>query len=239
MLVSAALSTVLLVSGAYAGGQTVEPMPQDQNPTLFATLEGGYTWNELNATTVNGVTANQSNSGGTGRFAIGGIHQSTMHPNLSYTAEVGAGYYGQTDYTAPVRGINAQNYIYGFDVLGGVDYKFCNMFDLFFKVGGLMENVRMNHSTDLSKYVGDGTVVGIDNSKTTISSVIPEIKVGGIYDITNAWGLSAAYMHAFGNNVSMVTSRTAVGGVITSNSSAIGSPITLNTLTFGVVYKFN
>jgi len=233
------LATAALVSNVYAGGMTAEPMQQAPNPTLFTTLEGGYTWNQFGNTTVNGVTASQSNSGASGRLAVGATHYSTMVNNLSYTAELGGGYYGQTDYTRASSGINAQNYVYGLDLLAGVDYQIGNMFDVFFKAGGMIQDVRMDRNTDLSKFVAGGSVTGIDNETTTASYFAPEIKLGGVYDFTNLWGLSLSYLHVFGNNVNMNISKTDTGGTVASNTTITGSPVSLNNLMVGLRYKFN
>lgn len=238
MLLAAA---TVLVSTAYAGGDDTLTMPaQNQNPVLFATAEGGYTWNSLGDTqiTVGGTTftATQTDSGGSGRLAMGAVHYSTRTPGLSYTGELGWGYYGKTEYAESDRGIDAQDYIYGVDLLAGVDYMFNSKFDGFFKLGGLFENVRMKRTTDLSELTG-GTASGTDNETTTTSSVIPEVKIGGIYNVTSEWGLSAAYVHAFGNSdVSMTIQKTADPDV--SNTTATGAPVSLNTILFGVVYRF-
>ncbi|MCX7121889.1 MAG: hypothetical protein NTZ67_09020 [Gammaproteobacteria bacterium] len=233
------LAAAFLVSNVYAGGMTAEPMTQAQNPTLFTTIEGGYTWNDFGNTTVTSTVIKPTNSGWTGRAALGATHYSTSHEKISYTGEMGWGYYGENQYTSELRGVNAQNYIYGVDLLAGVDYQFSSMFDAFFKVGGLLENIRMDRHTDLSKYVGSGNTTGIDNETTTTSSVIPEIKVGGVYNFTNLWGLSLAYMHAFGNNVSMNVTKTNDGATVTSDSTITGAPVSLNSVTIGLRYKFD
>lgn len=93
MLVAAAV----LASTAYAGGpDKMVAMPQAQDHALFATIEGGYTWNSLGDTnlayTIGSETftlsPSQTNSGGTGRVAFGAMHQST-NPSIYYTGELG------------------------------------------------------------------------------------------------------------------------------------------------------
>ena len=233
------LATAALISNAYAGGMTAEPMQQAPNPTLFTTLEGGYTWNDFGNTTVQNTVIAPSTSGASGRLAFGATHYSTMHQNLSYTAEIGGGYYGETGHSSALRGVSAKNYIYGLDLLAGVDYQINNMFDVFFKLGGLLENTRMVRNTDLSKYIAGGTVTGIQNETTTSSSVIPEVKLGGVYNFTNLWGLSLSYMHAFGNNVSLDTNRTVNADTEVTNGTATGIPVSLNNLMVGLRYKFD
>lgn len=224
---------------AFAGGSTVEPMSQNKNLPLFATVEGGYTWNTLGDTTVNTVTASKSDSGASGRAAVGAAHYSTSNSDLSYTAEAGWGYYGKTEYSSSTRGIDAKDYIYGIDFLAGVNYAASSMFDLFLKAGALLENIRLDQSTDLSKFIAGGTVTGTDNEITTVSSVVPEIKLGGVYNFTEAWGISLAYMHAFGNNVSMTISKTHGADSSVSDTTVTGAPASLNNVMLGLRYRFS
>lgn len=240
------LVATVLASSAYAGGPTTEMPVSHSKPALFASLEGGYTWNDVGNTTVSYTNTttdatftgspNKSNSGGTGVLSVGAIHYSSTNPDLSYTGEMGLGYYGKTQFTTPLNIINSTNYMYGLDLLAGVDYSFNPSFDAFFKLGGLLENVRLVRNTNLNA-VGINV---IENETTTVSSVIPELKLGGIYNITEYWGLSLAYMHAFGNSPSMSVSKTVTDGVVVaSNYSSTGAPISLNTALLGLVYKFD
>lgn len=234
------LASVVLASNAYAGGEVIQPM-QPLNPALFATIEGGYTWNALGSTTVSYTgetstftgTVPKKKHGATGRVAAGAIHYSS-NPDLSYTAELGWGYYGYTTYKTVLNLINAKNSIYGVDLLLGINYQFNPMFDVFLKLGGLLENVRMTRNTNLNS-VG---IPVVENVTTTTSSVIPEVKLGGIYNLTNAWGISLAYMHAFGNSPSMSVTKVATTTPVTTNIRSMGSPITLDSVTLGLEYKF-
>ena len=232
------VAATLLASTVYAGGPSVEPMPQSHNLPLFATLEGGYTWNDLGTTTVNSLTASESNKGFSGRVAAGAAHYSSYNPSLSYTGEFGWGYYGQTDYTLASRGVDAENYIYGLDLLGGVNYQVNDLFDVFFKLGGMLQNIRMHRNTNLDNFIGGTAVTGTDNETTTVSSVIPEIKLGGVYNFTDCWGISLAYMHAFGNNVSMTVDKTHTADTVTSTTTVTGAPVSLNNVMLGLRYRF-
>jgi hypothetical protein len=243
---SMVLAAALIASSAYAGGQTVEPMAPMHHHALFVSAEGGYSWNYVGSTNVTYTNSRtgasfsgsptKSNSGGTGRLAFGAIHYSPSNPNLSYTGEIGWGYYGKTNFTTPMNILSSTNYMYGADLLVGVDYQFVPAFDAFFKLGGLLENVRMVRNVNLTA-LGNSV---IDNETTTVSSVIPELKIGGTYDFTNCWGLSLAYMHAFGNSPSMSVNNTFTpgSGVTASNVSSTGAPISLDSLTLGLIYKF-
>ncbi|MDP1574957.1 MAG: hypothetical protein Q8L78_08545 [Coxiellaceae bacterium] len=241
-LLSATLVTALLASSVYAGGPDVMAMPAAPAHSLFTTVEGGYSWNNygntivaIHPTTPVQHIVTPSNNGGTGRVAIGAIHYSTYCPKLSYTAEAGWGYYGSTSYTASAAGINAKNYMYGFDALAGVDYEFTSKIDGFFKLGALFENTKMNRNTDLGTYTGGIVTSGTENVSSTTSSILPELKVGGVYNITDAWGLTAAYMFAYGNgNVSSNIRKTAT----TEDKYVTNAPASINSLLFGLQYKF-
>lgn len=129
--------------------------------------------------------------------------------------------------------VDTKDTIYGLDLLAGIGYKFNSMFEGFFKLGGLLENTRMNRNTNINST----TVDVADNQTTTSSAVIPEVKVGGLYNIDNDWALSASYMHAFGNgDVSLNVNKTYAG---TETTTATAGPISLNTILAGVVYKFD
>ena len=235
------LAATVLASSVYAGGPDVMAAPQHQDPTLFATAEGGYSWNSVGDTTIVydgiGGTVAKSDEGATARVAVGGIHYTT-NPNLSYTGEIGGGYYGKNTFGNAARGIDARNYYYGLDLLAGVDYKVNNMFDIFAKFGGLLENIRMVRNYNLSLLTSD--VTGSDNETSTAFSFAPELKLGAVYNIDSVWGLSASYLHVFGNDVSMSINKTQAAGVTTAvTSSQTGGPVSLNTILAGVVYKFN
>ena len=239
------IASSLLASAVYAGGPDTMAMPAAPGHSMFAAIEGGYSWNTfgdtnvaIGTTTPTLHTVTPDNSGGTGRVAIGAIHYSSYSPKLAYTAEAGWGYYGKTTYTAAAAGINAQNYLYGFDLLGGVDYQFTSKFDGFFKLGALLENTRMDRNTDLGAFTG-GLTTGTENVKNTSSAILPELKVGGIYNITDALGITAAYMYAYGNgNVSTNVYKSVTLSGVTSNSSTTAAPASLNTILFGLQYKF-
>src|SRR5204863_6667447 len=111
------------------------------------------------------------------------------------------------------------------------------MFDGFFKVGAMFQNVRLVRNLDLNSR---GANV-IENETSTVSSVIPELKVGGIYNLSDAWGISLAYMHAFGNSPSMTVTKTLTAPPVSVSASSISSteaPISLDSVLAGIVYKF-
>ncbi|MDP1603153.1 MAG: hypothetical protein Q8M03_07805 [Legionella sp.] len=231
-----ALSALCLSTGLYAG--TMGPINTPVGHPLFTSIEGAYTWDEVDDTNINGFLASKSTNHWGGRIAAGATHYSALNNNLSYTAEMGWGYYSRTRITLPLFGANAKNDIYGLDLLVGVNYAF-DSFDLFLKAGGMVQNVRRELTTDLSSFVTGGSVTGISQATLTSSAVVPEVKVGGVYNFNDSLGLSLAYMYVFGNtNVHATTSRFFDGTTIVSNSSVVGSPVALSTVMLGLRYSF-
>jgi hypothetical protein len=74
-----------------------------------------------------------------------------------------------------------------------------------------------------------------------IGQVMPEIKLGGGYHVTDNWGVTAAWMHAFGGTMGVQADN--IG--LSSGSVSIGSAVmslnnpTINSVMFGVEYLFS
>lgn len=231
---AALFSTLVLSAHGYAGDMGPAVAPAN---SLFTSVEGAYTWDSVGSTVVNGFHAHKTKDGWGGRLAAGAIHHST-YSNWLYTAEMGWGYYSKTSISAPLFGINADNYIYGLDLLVGAGFAY-NQFDFFLKAGGMIQDVRMVRRTNLSSLVVGGNVVGTSNTTLTTSSVVPEIKVGGAYNFNEHLALTLAYMYVFGNdNVSTRFTRTFNTDTFTSTSSVTGAPIALSSVMFGLRYTF-
>jgi len=227
--------TMLLLGSSVFAGPSFAPVPMaaavSQHP-LFIDAEGGYTWNSIDNTIVRTTTINPSNSGGTGRIAAGAVYHST--DVLSYTGEMGWGYYGKSHFSNSSLGINNDVQIYGLDLLLGANYQY-EGFDFFLKFGGLLENVRVHRVTDNSLFVAGDDVTGISNTTTTTGTVIPELKVGVRYDWNDQWGVSLAYMYAFGNGDVYSRHTPVLHG---SNTTSVSAPVSLSTLLVGLHFSF-
>lgn len=203
--------------------------------SLFAVAEGGYTWTSLNNSVFNGVTTGQTKSGGTGRIGAGAVHWAC--PNIGFSGEAGWGYYDYTKFNSTVSG-NASNQTFGFDMLLGGIYRI-DHFDLALKVGAMWQNVRMVRNSNLAALIGGNVVTGSDKSTSTVSSVLPLIKVSGAYNFNQNWALSLAYQHAFGNNnVYQNSTKSRTTTSITSITSRVDAPLTLDTVLLGLQYNF-
>ena len=227
-------STLFLASTVYAG--EMGPALSEENP-LFASIEGAYTWNSIQNQIVNAITLNKTNYGWGGRVAAGAIHQTLGA--MSYSAELGWGYYDRTTLVSSIVGVNRDLSFYGLDLLLGGNYRY-NQMDYFLKLGGMVQNMRINNSKNISQTVPGGMMTGHSKMIRTTSVVAPEIKVGGIYNLTTQLGLSLAYTYVFGNDAHGTSNNdaTAAPASIITNSSYTGAPISLSSLMLGLRYRF-
>jgi len=234
VLITSLLATQSFAASTQPGIFKGEVMPVVNHP-LFISAEGNYTTNSLNSVTVHGVSLSKSTNNWGGRLAAGGIYQATS--TMGYTAEIGWGYYGKTTFNGDSLGVNNQASIYGMDLLVGADYRY-SQFDLYFKAGGLNQNVKLDRKTDLSRFVIGGATTGNTDITTTVTTVVPEIKVGGIYNFNDRLGVSLAYAYVFGNSVRMNYSPTFDGTTNSINTTTTSPPVSLSSLSLGLVYRF-
>lgn len=231
------ITLAVLGSTAFAGH--MGPMATSSTSTnhaFFTTLEGGYSWTSMNNTTVNGNRIGDSNTNWGGRFGVGATHW--VCDSFGYTAEMGWGYYAKTTYNSAANGIDAKNQVYGFDLLVGSDLVY-GQYDLAFKFGAMIQNIRMNHNTNLDNLVTGANVTGYANTTLTSSYAVPEIKFVAAYNFNDQWALTGAFMYVIGNgNVSTKLTRSFDGTTITSQSSTTGGPVALGTLSLGLRYSF-
>ena len=201
----------------------------------FATLEGSYTWNQFDGVAINHLSTSDTNQHWGGRFAAGIVHPISVTLRLS--GELGGGYYGSTSPTIPADNLNARFSVDGYDFLVGAAYKI-NRFDLFGKVGLMVQNQRVKLSKNLEKTNPGGFISGTITRSYNQTQALPEVKVGGIYNLNDSWGISLAYMHVFGTNIhSNMTHSATVSGIITNGQSDTQNP-TLNSVMLGLCYLF-
>lgn len=171
----------------------------------FLAAEGGYTWNQVKGYNLNitgfdtQFVSQEKTSGGTGRLSAGLIRQVD---ELGLSSEIGFGYYGRVTSTPSLTvlgealtlpNLNNKSTLTGLDVLVGVAYIDQDYgYSLYFKAGGLVENMSTNF---------DATLTTLDISESgNVTAALPEIKVGGTYDFDENWSLTASYLHAFGSS---------------------------------------
>ena len=109
-------------------------------------------------------------------------------------------------------------------------------YDLFFKAGALFQNSRVS-AQDIA--VNDtGTSVSFNN---TIPEVLPEIKLGGAYHVTDKLLATLSWMHAFGGTFNIdapITESSSVRTLALSNALTSWQSPVLNSVMFGLEYRF-
>lgn len=177
----------------------------DSVPCLssFFLLEGGVSGNQLKGYeyTLTGLDSRlksqEKNTNYAGRLSAG--LQRAVTEEFAVTSEIGYGIYGRTKHT-PNRSdfatLNVEHTMNGFDALAGVAYTDLD-WSLFFKAGALVETRTTKTTSDLTFLL---PLEARYQETVHHTSVLPEIKIGGIYNFDQNWGVSLSYMHAFGSN---------------------------------------
>lgn len=262
ILLAIALSTCGASTLLHAGGMGPIKKPL---PVLvpFLAAEAMYTWPDISGYQVNvsnidsagnsaTLRSKQELQGWGGRFAAG-----VMHPfseRFSGSAELGYGYYGKVDLDPIIRsqGVNVSPgpdsmrmmiHQYGMDAVVGIIYN-QPKYDLFFKVGGLVQNLKLK--TDFNPLAISGgrynaitnRFNGLYSLNQTVVNVLPEIRLGGGYFVTKNWLATVSWMHAFGATLRLTAPNLDAGASVGNVSVHLASP-TLNTVMFGTEYRFD
>jgi hypothetical protein len=164
-----------------------------------------------------------------GRVAAG--LQFPMTPEFKVTTEIGFGGYSNDRYRqlgvvtgtfAPVEGTpvalptltsltNIKVTTSGFDAFVGGMYTVFNNFDLFAKVGGMVENYRVNFDNALvvTSPVAPVTTLFASSisDRNTRSQAVPAVMVGAQYDFNQWVGVHVAYLHTFGDSLRALSLR--------------------------------
>ena len=268
--ISACSASTLLHAGSMGA-------PKKPTPFLIPFLagEGMYTWPQvdgysvdiLNAT-VQGqtqnihITSSNENQGWGGRLAGGLMHpMSGRFESFSGTVEAGWGYYGSMDLNPIATGSATSATVaistteagmsmkqYGVDLLAGLVYD-QPKYDVFFKVGALIQNLKLNVHVDPQKLErsagipipvsGIGAVINGNYSRSpTVVNILPMLRLGGGYRISKNVLATASWMHAFGStlkvNMPDIDSLNRTAGNI---SAKIASP-SLDAAMLGLEYRF-
>lgn len=208
--------------------------------TPFVSLEGSWTAFDLDflTSTVTTITSNSDSWGG--RLA-GGLMYSYDY-NVSFTAESGWSYLGKKDQTKNNSTSTGSLTLDGADLLVGVLYQ-PNNFGVFLKGGTFFENAKYKFLNGRPSSVSiNGATVVVNSGYSgnlTQSYVLPELKVGAVYDMDH-WGVSLAYTHAFGitNPALDFNVDSPVTNVINFNAATNLKGVQVNSVLFGAYYKF-
>ncbi|MCR9191553.1 MAG: hypothetical protein NXI01_02715 [Gammaproteobacteria bacterium] len=228
-------STVFLsVSTAYAGtmGNAQDAMP-------YLGGEASYSWRQTDPIQLNTINNQTSDQGWGGRLSAGMLKFYT--PNIGLTGEIGGGYYGSTTITKPEISSKVTFSVDGYDALVGALYRL-QYLDIFAKIGFMIENSRSSiNRQNLSQLYNGDLINGSSYTRSNRTQVLPEIRVGGIYNLRNNLGITLTYLHAFGSTMSGIENISAnvASGVDVTKSIKEQNP-TLNSILFGLrYYMFN
>ncbi|MFI4918786.1 MAG: hypothetical protein ACHP65_04450 [Legionellales bacterium] len=232
------LSSLVVVSSIHAG--TMGTVVDVQKPALypFISLEGSWTALDLQLETssIYSIASRGNNWGG--RLA-GGIALAYRN-DISFTAESGWSYLGKLKQQIPNNG--NELHLSGADLLLGVQYQ-PNHYGLFLKAGTLLESATYKAaSTQKGNLILNSQNVPTNTlfaGKTNLGYILPEIKVGAVYDKEH-WGLSLAYTHAFGirNPFISISASSSANNTINISSSSNLLGVEINSILLGAHYNF-
>lgn len=235
------VSAAILSNSVFAGDMGPAVIDFDHSIVPFVSAEGFPLWIKFGGITVN--RNNDISSADSGTFTSGGARVAAgfiypFKPNWDLTSEFGWSYFGHTSGSVSEGSLSAS--LYGVDFLVGAAYKVSN-YEIFGKVGALFERADFDFSIPSTYALTSNSIdyYIASDAKTSVTEVLPEVKVGINYDYTPKVAFSIAYMHAFGttpyaNLSSINTNSTTLNAVVNTDLKAP----TLDALMFGVRYKF-
>lgn len=206
--------------------------------TPFIVGEASLNWVANKRQEINGIYSTQSNNIWGGRFGAGLIR--SYREGFSFTGEAGYGYYGRVRSTFTNSANNGYFAIDGMDILVGLLYNMKDV-NLFFKAGGMIENMRVKESLDLTKAYAGGIISGQETRNYSKTQVLPALKAGGYYDYSKNISFTLSYWHVFGSTPSAVISRTARTSpivVVNSYHNINEQAPSISSFMFGVQYNF-
>ncbi|MDP3562011.1 MAG: hypothetical protein Q8R83_07525 [Legionellaceae bacterium] len=217
----------ILGAGYFAIGQAGTIGADSTSPQVvsgvkpYLSVDSSYTWIKAKGYSINNRTPFLTSKPWGGRLAAGFNYPISETVRLS--AEFGGGYYGEKAGIAPAVGYNCRATTDGYDLLVGAIYGL-RPFDLFGGVGVMSQNRRVTLKQNLSLNSG-GQFSGVLTQKYNATQSLPEVKVGGIYNLNNNIALSLAYMHVFGTNLqaTYTISATSQNGFIDTRNTTLDS----------------
>ncbi|MDF1826779.1 MAG: hypothetical protein P1U39_00650 [Legionellaceae bacterium] len=224
-------AALLSLSTAYAGTMGNQTVP------MFKPYLGGevsYNWIQRDDPSINGFSPRSNVQHWGGRFSVGMLRLYT--DTLGFTAEIGGGYYGDETTNIPQVSTVGKISVDAYDVLVGALYKF-EKFDVFGKVGFMVENFRTKVNQQSLSQMSQGTfITGTSDKRWNSAAALPEIKVGGIYNVCDNLGITLAYMHAFGSTPGTVGNLVASPGSINTTQFANQQNPSLDSIFLGLRY---
>lgn len=235
------LSAVLCLSAAsisHGGTLGAVTTKEQVNFSPFIGLEGNYSWYTSNKTLfINSQPFYYKHNGWGGRISGGLDMQYANH--MSYTTELGWGYFAQSSSTnnSSAAYVSRASF-YGFDLLLGMAYQY-RLVNLFAKAGAMAMNRDSSATLDYSKINGVGSLSGNSSTDSLSTFFMPEIKFGIEYPSTERLKLSLSYMHLFGSNTKYTTVLNVSPDQLYSAMSWNRRPPSFDTIFLGLRYQFS
>lgn len=233
LVVAASLGLSSLIANAGAMG----PVESNTHAIPYISGEGSYSWNGIQGATVNNIAAIISKNGWGGRLSAGVVYPYTEQFGINF--ELGGGYYGDIKSDLSQRGVVTRTSLIGYDFLFGGTYH-AKLIDIFAEVGVLSENMEYKITRDNALVSPGGLLTGVQYINLSQTQMLPEIRVGGVYDLCHNVALSLAYMHAFGHTVTsnnLSTSTSAPATVVRSGTIEQRNP-SIDSILLGLRYNF-
>lgn len=231
------LVAVSVLSCSFSMAGSMGPVATNWQFSPYVIGEGAYTWAQNTGIDVNTANGANSSNGWGGRFG-GGISRPVAE-NFKMSFEAGLGYYGSVEKQGSINEFLAQEQFYGFDFLMGGSYLY-RQFEIFLKGGVMVENQYYKQTINLNKTTQGTLMTGVIREHALRTGLLPEIKVGGIYNLNDNFGLSLSYMRTFSNVNNSANNYVTVAnpGSVELNWNLFDIPPSLNTILFGIQYKF-
>jgi hypothetical protein len=201
--------------------------------TPYASLEVSSTWLQSDGLIYNNRSPGTTSQPWGGRFAVGILKP--YSERLSFTGEFGGGYYGSKTINIPAINRFFRSSIDAYDLLAGALYKI-NKFDAIGQIGVLMQNHRWRITQDYALQAPGGLLSGVTTKRSNLTQILPELRVGGMYNYNDNLGVSLVYMHAFGSTEKGSITSTGSPGSLTLNGTSNFQGPTLNSILLGVRY---
>lgn len=222
----------LLIAQINPNPLIADPCPSSS--IYFVSLEGSYSWNQFNGVKINGYPSTQHSDLFGGRLAGGIAHP--VSDNILLSAELGGGYYGNTSPSIVEAGVKGHFSIDGYDLLLGSAYKMDHI-TYFGKVGVMGQNLRSKITKDLAIEIPGDFISGITSTDMSQTQLLPEVKLGALYQLNNKIDLSLAYMHVFGSVMEKNMMMAASQLQITTNGHVNSQNPSLNSVMIGIQYN--
>ncbi len=224
------MSMCSMISVSYAQSEFDALFDSLTPDIVFAGGEGAYNWIQTDSFFFNDQRIKQAEQNWGGRASAGLLYFPT--DKFGIGLEMGWGYYGRVSVSSNIDRWSASKHIQGYDVLFDMQYTI-NKIDLLGNVGFMIQKQNFN----LNTYNNDSNFrTNLDAALVNFydkTEILPEVKLGGVYHLTNNIGISLAYMYVFGSEYQNSDS----GDDDSGDGDGSKNP-SLGTLMLGVRYSF-